>query len=182
MRNEVLKLFDRIRRHRTSIQIPIKRMAFCVGACCAVYLASMVLTAAAEPPPRWGHLCESGMRVARAFERPATKYSAGHRGVDLPLASCPLVLAPASGTVTFSGMVVDRPLISVRTDVNTIYSIEAIETELKAGDAVRAGETLGKAVKSSHCVTGCVHFGVRVAGEYVNPLWYFFTRPVLLPW
>jgi hypothetical protein len=28
----------------------------------------------------------------------------------------------------------------------------------------------------------CIHLGVRVDGDYVNPLRYFLGRPRLVPW
>src|SRR5690606_14701135 len=96
----------------------------------------------------------------------------GHRGIDLAAAPGATVAAPAAGTVSFTGTVVDRAVISVRVDERTVYSLEPVASDLVPGDRVASGALLGEAAVGGHCSSECVHLGVRVDGEYVNPLRY----------
>ncbi len=110
------------------------------------------------------------------------RYAAGHRGIDLPSAGVGLpVRSPVAGTVSFVGTVVDRPVVSVRVDLRTVVSLEPVASELQVGDVVGPGSALGTTATGGHCGVACVHLGVRVDGEYVNPLRYFRAKPVLLP-
>ena len=118
--------------------------------------------------------------VERPFIAPATRYSAGHRGVDL-LAGA-IVYAPADGTVRFAGVVVDRPVLSIDHGGGVVSSYEPVVASVAKGDTVTAGQAIGT-VLEGHCRSPCVHVGVRVDGEYVSPLSFFgeIPRAVLLP-
>lgn len=94
-------------------------------------------------------------------------------------------MAPASGTVSFAGRVADREVISIRVDDRTVVSLEPLavgDSGLQEGDQVARGQALGAVASGGHCESECLHIGVRVDGEYVNPLRYFLAKPVLLPW
>lgn len=122
--------------------------------------------------------------VLRAFDPPDKPWLSGHRGVDLK--SAPgggPVTAPESGTVSFVGVVVDRPVITVDHGNGLRSSFEPVSSTLAKGDAVAKGEVLGTLL-AGHCgPTPCVHWGVRRGDEYVNPLEFVLDlRPsVLLP-
>jgi len=118
--------------------------------------------------------------VERPFLAPATRYSAGHRGVDLAAGST--VYAPAGGTVRFAGVVVDRPVLSIDHGGGVVSSYEPVEASVAKGDTVSAGQAIGT-VLGGHCRSPCVHVGVRVDGEYVSPLSFFgeIPRAILLP-
>ncbi len=121
--------------------------------------------------------------ILRPYLAPATRYSAGHRGVDIAASAGGPVFAPADGVVHFAGVVVDRPVLSIEHPGGQLTSYEPVVTSLVAGDAVRRGQEIGR-VQPGHCPSGtCVHFGVRVDGEYVSPLLYLggVPRAVLLP-
>lgn len=122
--------------------------------------------------------------LLRAFDPPAKPWLSGHRGVDLGAShdGAP-VTSPASGTVSFAGVVVDRTVITVDHGSGLRSSFEAIRSDLEAGDAVARGEVLGW-VQPGHCTPApCVHWGVRRGTEYLNPLAFVTDlRPsVLLP-
>jgi murein DD-endopeptidase MepM/ murein hydrolase activator NlpD len=121
--------------------------------------------------------------VVRPFEAPATRYSAGHRGIDLAAAPNTVVVAPAAGVVSFAGTVVDRPVLSITSDGGLVSSIEPVIATVRAGDVVAAGDVVGAVASGGHCGTTCTHFGVRLYGEYVNPLVLLQSLPraVLLP-
>lgn len=122
------------------------------------------------------------LRVSAAYSLPDGPYRAGHRGIDLPAVEGLEVRIPATGTVSFVGTVVDRPLISVRVDDRTVLSLEPVTSELQEGDRVVRGEAIGTVASGGHCLAACLHLGVRVDGAYVNPMRFLRARPVLLPW
>jgi murein DD-endopeptidase MepM/ murein hydrolase activator NlpD len=93
------------------------------------------------------------------------------------------VLSPAAGTVSFVGVVVDRPVITIDHGGGLRSSFEPVESSLAAGSTVAAGQAIGTALPG-HCPDpGCVHWGVRQGDDYVNPLQFILDlRPsVLLP-
>ncbi|TSE16395.1 M23 family metallopeptidase [Arthrobacter sp. KBS0703] len=122
--------------------------------------------------------------VLRAFDPPDKPWLSGHRGVDLKSSSDGgPVTAPESGTVSFVGVVVDRPVITVDHGNGLRSSFEPVASTLAKGDAVAKGQLLGTLL-AGHCgPTPCVHWGVRRGDEYVNPLEFVLDlRPsVLLP-
>ncbi|WP_224049057.1 M23 family metallopeptidase [Arthrobacter sp. NicSoilB4] len=122
--------------------------------------------------------------VLRAFDPPAEPWLSGHRGVDLQAADDGArVTSPAAGTVTFAGVVVDRPVITVDHGNGLRSSFEAVRSDLKPGTAVAEGEVLGW-ILPGHCTPApCVHWGVRRGDEYLNPLAFVTDlRPsILLP-
>lgn len=141
---------------------------------------------AAGPPPelsRWGWPTGPPHQLLRPFEAPLTRYSAGHRGIDVAAVAGAPVFAASDGVVSFSGTVVDRPVLSVKHDGGLVSSIEPVAATVAAGDVVRAGDIVGAVASGGHCDGRCVHFGVRLHGEYVNPLALLAAvqRAVLLP-
>ncbi|WOH20164.1 M23 family metallopeptidase [Paenarthrobacter sp. GOM3] len=109
--------------------------------------------------------------VLRTFDPPDKPWMSGHRGVDLgPAPDGGQVTSPADGVVTFAGVVVDRPVLTIDHGDGLRSSFEPLTSELKPGDAVRKGQGLGT-VEPGHCggVT-CLHWGVRRGEDYVNPL------------
>ena len=129
----------------------------------------------------WGWPVDPPHAVMRPFIAPATPYSAGHRGIDLA-APGGTAYAPTAGVVHFAGVVVDRPVLSIRHPGGLITSYEPVESALSQGDAVRRGEVIGT-VLPGHCRSPCLHFSVRLDGEYVSPLAWLggIPRAVLLP-
>src|SRR5690606_31996405 len=120
--------------------------------------------------------------IVRPFVAPATPYASGHRGIDIRGTAGAAVVAPADGVVHFSGFVVDRPVLSIRHPGGLISSYEPVTSELVAGTVVHRGDTIG-ALQSGHGGAPCLHFGVRLHGDYVSPLLYLggIPRSVLLP-
>jgi murein DD-endopeptidase MepM/ murein hydrolase activator NlpD len=130
----------------------------------------------------WLPPLDGGLEVARPYDLPNGPYQAGHRGLDLPAAEGATIRSPTAGTVTFVGMVVDRAVLSVRIDDRTVVSLEPVVSSLRVGDAVARGQPLGVVASGGHCDASCLHLGVRVNDEYVNPMRYFRQRPILVPW
>lgn len=121
--------------------------------------------------------------IARAFEQPPHPWSAGHRGIDISGDQGSTIVAVADGTVHFSGTIVNRGSVSIsHGDSRTITSYEPVTPLVARGDRVHAGQTIAL-LEGVHTGCGsCLHFGVRVDGEYQDPMtWLTLERPVLLP-
>jgi murein DD-endopeptidase MepM/ murein hydrolase activator NlpD len=110
--------------------------------------------------------------VVRAFEPPPVRWAAGHRGVDLRTTVGADVVSPAAGEVTFAGVVGGRPVVTVTDRDGRRSSVEPVAPAVTVGDSVPAGAHLGTVgVEGSHCApSACLHWGVRVGDDYVDPL------------
>lgn len=130
-------------------------------------------SAASEPPVAelgsWNWPVSGAHAIARPYVAPDGPYGAGHRGVDIRAPLGADVLAPADGVVHFAGFVVDRPVLSIEHADGVLSSYEPVQTTLVVGDRVARGQVIGTLLPG-HCATPCLHLGVRVGGEYVNPL------------
>lgn len=120
--------------------------------------------------------------IHRSFQRPPHPYAAGHRGIDIPATTGAQVRSPTNATVYFVGRVVDRVLVTLQTDDGLLITLEPVVTELEVGSAVTPGDNFGVVAEGGHCHNACLHLGVRLDGDYVNPLPYFVKKPRLLPW
>ena len=146
---------------------------------------------------------ESKPRVLRPFEKPAQRWSAGHRGVDLAVPENDRrVYAPAPGKVVFSGTVVNRKVLVLAHPDGRRSTFEPMDEALPVGTTVAAGEVIGTvAVTASdnserpyrRCSTPCLYWGVRQGGargdgsgkaaEYINPMSLLGSKEpsILLP-
>ncbi|WP_240675225.1 M23 family metallopeptidase [Cellulomonas endophytica] len=123
--------------------------------------------------------------VLRPFDRPATPYAAGHRGVDLPAGVGDPVLAPAAGVVVFAGPVAGRGVVTVRHADGLRSSLEPVAGAPAVGTTVAAGTAVGTlAAPAGHCPGPCLHWGVRAGEVYLDPMALLgpLPRVVLLPW
>lgn len=154
-----------------------------------VLVTTLLLPAAAVPQaavarPDWDWPLTPKPAVMRAFDPPDKPWMSGHRGVDLEATHDGVpVTSPAPGTVSFVGVVVDRPVITIDHGSGLRSSFEPVESPLAAGDAVAQGEIIGT-LQPGHCGDlACVHWGVRRGDDYVNPLEFVTDlRPsILLP-
>jgi murein DD-endopeptidase MepM/ murein hydrolase activator NlpD len=130
--------------------------------------------------PLWDWPTSGPHVIVRPFIAPITPYAPGHRGIDVVTDGT--VIAPADGVVYFAGYVVDRPVLSIAHAGGLLSSYEPVTTDLHAGDSVIRGQSIGS-VAAGHCPSVCLHFGVRLGGEYVSPLNFLggIPRSVLLP-
>lgn len=117
-------------------------------------------------------LLSSGALV-REFEAPTVRWGPGHRGVDLRSEAGSAVLAPQAGTVSFVGVVVDRPLVVISHPDGLRSTLEPVTSELGTGAPVARGDVVGVLATSvaTHCApAACLHWGVRRGEEYIDPL------------
>jgi murein DD-endopeptidase MepM/ murein hydrolase activator NlpD len=109
--------------------------------------------------------------VARRFERPAQRWSAGHRGVDLRASEGAVARAPADGVVTFAGAVAGRGVVTVTHPDGRRSSLEPVSPSVVVGTIVELGQQVGTVQAApSHCAPAvCLHWGVRVGADYEDP-------------
>jgi murein DD-endopeptidase MepM/ murein hydrolase activator NlpD len=134
-----------------------------------------------DVPWRWP--VDGTRRVSVAYRAPAHAYGPGHRGMDMVASAGEAVLAPADGVVVFQGVVVDRPLLTIRHADGLVSTFEPVESPLRAGDPVRRGQDIGRVATGGHTPPDALHIGVRRDGEYLNPMVLFggLLRARLLP-
>lgn len=138
---------------------------------------------APEPVPKVAGVWPVGVRpaVVRGWEPPASEYGRGHRGVDLAAPPGSVVRAVAPGRVSFAGRVAGRGVIAVELTgtggppLRTTY--EPVRATVEKGTEVTTGEALGVLeLPRAHCSHSCLHWGLRRAQTYMNPL------SLLPPW
>lgn len=146
---------------------------------------------------------ESRPRVIHPFKKPAQRWSAGHRGVDLAVPENDRhVYAPAPGKVVFSGTVVNRKVLVLAHPDGRRSTFEPMDEALPVGTTVAAGEVIGTVAVTAggtgerpyrRCSTACLYWGVRQGGargdgsgktaEYINPMSLLGSKEpsILLP-
>ncbi len=140
---------------------------------------------APEPVPKVAGVWPVGVRpaVVRGWEPPASEYGRGHRGVDLAAPPGSVVRAVAPGRVSFAGRVAGRGVIAVELTgtgtppLRTTYEPVRATVAVEKGAEVTRGEPLGVLeLPRHHCPHSCLHWGLRRAETYLNPL------SLLPPW
>lgn len=108
--------------------------------------------------------------VIRGFAPPARPWLAGHRGIDVVADIGEPVLSPVSGRIGFVGVVVDRSLVVVEHGPFRT-SLEPVVPVVSVGDHVQPGTRLGEVgAGNGHCPDqDCLHWGVRMGEEYLDP-------------
>ena len=159
----------------------VARTALTVGV--ALALLPVPAPAPGDAGAMWTWPIDPPVRLVEPFRAPPTPYAAGHRGIDLAAAPGAEVRAPSDGVVSFAGPVAGRPVLSIAHGDGIVSSIEPVAASVAAGQVVAEGATIGVVAEGGHCDRVCVHFGVRVHGEYVSPLLFLggVPRAVLLP-
>jgi len=149
----------------------------------AVAVSSGADQPAAHAAGGWSWPLDPPHHILTGFQAPQTRYSAGHRGIDLEASTGAAVHAPSDAEVYFAGTVVDRPVLTLQTSAGVLISMEPVVGSVALHTLVRAGDVVGAVGSGGHCEPGCVHLGVRVAGEYVSPLLFLggAQRAILLP-
>lgn len=125
----------------------------------------------------------SSRHITRAYVAPAHTYGPGHRGIDVAAEPNEPILAPAAGVVAFVGTVVDRGVLTIEHGEGVVSSWEPVTSDLVPGQHVSVGDPVALLASGGHAASGSLHVGVRVDGDYVNPLLFFggLERAILLP-
>ena len=121
---------------------------------------------------RWAWPLRPQPTVVRPFLRPATKYGAGHRGVDLAGSPGQEVLAVEAGTVTHVGSIAGRGTLTVlhSSGIRSTYE-PVVDPTVATGSPVARGAPLGRLAESgSHCAPViCLHLGAVRGEVYLDP-------------
>lgn len=122
-------------------------------------------------------------RLERPFAAPAHAYGPGHRGIDLEAIATLEVRAPAAGVVAFSGQVAGRGILTIDHGDGLVTTLEPVISELTPGTSVDVAAPVGTIGLGGHATPGTLHFGVRLEGEYINPMLLLgdVPRAILLP-
>ena len=167
-----------------SLLVPASTTARAAPTVSATPVAAVAAGAASRVElPRWTWPVGPVHDLDRSFHAPAGPYGAGHRGIDVAAQPGTAVRAPADGVVSFAGVVVDRPVLSIQHSDGLLSSIEPVTAQVAEGDRVSAGQVVGVVATGAHCSDRCVHFGVRRHGQYISPLLLLggLAPAVLLP-
>jgi len=144
--------------------------------------AAVVLALTLQPPvARASGLClfpPTSAAVRDPFRAPDCPYCAGNRGIEYAPTAGSAVLAPAAGTVTFSGVVAGVRYVVV--DIGGGYRVTAgrlASAAVRAGDRVAAGQVIATTTES-------FFLGLRSGETYLDPAPFLASlvpRPQLVP-
>ncbi len=119
--------------------------------------------------------------VLRAFDPPGSPYGSGHRGIDIAAPAGSVVRAPAAGVVTFAGSVGGRLFVTIDHGGGLLSTCSFLSGLLvHKGDVVVQGQPIALS-GSGHVgdTTPNVHLGVRLAGQYVDPMAYLAPMSIV---
>jgi murein DD-endopeptidase MepM/ murein hydrolase activator NlpD len=112
--------------------------------------------------------------VIRGFDPPDDPYGSGHRGIDIAAAFGTPVRAAEAGTVTFAGKVGGQLFVTVNHGggLGSTYSWVS-QLFVHKNDLVARGQTIAlSGAGHPGAPVAHLHFGVKLAGEYVDPMAY----------
>ncbi|QIK66976.1 M23 family metallopeptidase [Nocardioides sp. HDW12B] len=124
--------------------------------------------------------------IARPFDPPEQRWSAGHRGADLVGRPGQPVRTALAGTVSYVGRIAGRGIVTVdHGRVRTTY--QPVAAVVRRGDEVAEGQVIGRLLLAgSHCApVACLHWGLIRGDTYLDPLTLVgaVPQPVrLYPW
>jgi hypothetical protein len=153
----------------------------------ALLLGTAIALASAPSASAWSWPLSGD--VLRPYSLGSDAYAAGqHRGVDVAGTTGDQVRAPASGFVTFAGVVPTHgKTVTLRTDGGYLVSLTHLgDVSVSKGASVTEGDQVGSAGQSgdSEWPTPYVHLGIRVsdaADAYVDPMTLLPPRAVAPP-
>jgi murein DD-endopeptidase MepM/ murein hydrolase activator NlpD len=112
--------------------------------------------------------------VIRGFDPPDTPFGSGHRGIDIATAFDSPVVAAEAGVVTFAGPVGGRLFVTLDhgAGLESTYSFLG-SLAVRRGAAVAVGQVIATSgTGHAGAAVPHLHFGVRLADVYVDPLDY----------
>ncbi len=139
--------------------------------CCAGGAAARPGSSGGATPAAGAWPLTPPVRVGRAFDPPAERWDAGHRGVDLVGRPGMVVRSSLGGVVRHAAPIAGRGVVVVGHGA-TRTTYEPVAASVSRGDRVAAGQALGRLeLAASHCLPGaCLHWGWRRGEEYLDPL------------
>ena len=116
-----------------------------------------------------------GTRISSPFGRrsaPVAGASTFHKGIDIPCPSGSDIVAAESGTVliaTYSSSAGNYVMINHGNGIMTVYMHNS-QLCVSVGQQVSKGQVIAKAGSTGYSTGPHCHFGVKLNGEYVNPV------------
>jgi murein DD-endopeptidase MepM/ murein hydrolase activator NlpD len=111
--------------------------------------------------------------IVHGYDPPETPFGAGHRGIDVAAKVGTTVVAPAPGVVSFAGKVGGQRFVTIDHGSQVLSTCSYLsEILVHKGDAVSAGSpiALSGTGHPGSTLPPHLHFGIRVSGEYVDPM------------
>lgn len=118
---------------------------------------------------------ENDVQVLKQFQLFEYPWRGGHTGIDVRAMNGSKVLSPANGKVWFAGSVAGREVLTLEID-NFLLSFDSVTPLVITGQSVQKGQVVAN-VTNQHCASNCLHIGLRVSGNYLNPLLLFRQLP-----
>ena len=119
--------------------------------------------------------------VVRGFDPPSAPYGSGHRGIDIATPAGSVVRAPSSGVVSFAGTIAGQRYLTIDHGGGLLSTCSFLFGLLvHKGDLVAQGEAVAlSGVGHPGDTIPDLHFGVRLNGQYVDPLDYLGPASVV---
>lgn len=118
---------------------------------------------------------ETQVQIEKPFQMFEYPWMGGHTGIDVKAFEGELIRSPSVGKVWFAGKVAGREVLTLEID-NFLLSFDSASALVSTGEVVVAGQIVAK-VTTNHCGSECMHIGLRVSGQYMNPLLLFRDIP-----
>lgn len=120
--------------------------------------------------------------VVRGFDKPEHNWLPGHRGVDLAGTPGQQVLAAGDGTIAFAGTVAGKQVLSIDHPGGLRTTYEPVDPSITVGRRVTRGTPIGLLNRGhDRCpASACLHWGLRRAHDYLNPLGLIHHTPIRL--
>ncbi|MFC9977201.1 peptidoglycan DD-metalloendopeptidase family protein [Spirillospora sp. NPDC127200] len=147
-----------------------------------LFTCTTLITGAPPPQTQWRWpLGPPVPHVLRAFAPPPAPWLPGHRGVDLAARPDQPVYAAGRGRVSYAGRLAGRGVIAISHGaLRTTYL--PVRSALRPGHRVAPGTRIGTVERVPvHCAVACLHWGLRNADGYLDPLLLVRPRIRLLP-
>jgi murein DD-endopeptidase MepM/ murein hydrolase activator NlpD len=144
-----------------------------------VLLVSVLATAPAQASGVW--IWPVTGPVIKGFDPPSSPYGSGHRGIDIAAPVGTIVRAPAPGVVSFAGNVGGHLFVTINHGGGLLSTCSFLSGLLvHKGDTVAPGQAIAlSGTGHPGDTTPSVHLGVRLNGQYVDPLDYLGAASVV---
>jgi murein DD-endopeptidase MepM/ murein hydrolase activator NlpD len=118
--------------------------------------------------------------VIRGFDPPDTPFGAGHRGIDIAVSLGTVVRAPEGAVVAFAGKVGGDLFVTLDHGGGLTSTYSWVSSALvRKGDAVARGQPIATSgLGHDGSLVPHLHLGVRLDGDYVDPLLYLGSAGV----
>lgn len=107
-------------------------------------------------------------------EHPVDGGTKFHYGIDIAAAKGAAVYSFADGRVSATGesTTLGKYVMLKHDGVDTVYG-HLSKITVKSGDSVKCGGKIGEVGSTGNATGNCLHFEIKIGGEYVNPAKYY---------